>query len=558
MAEFASAVDALRAAIDIQSAVASLNGAAADGERMLFRIGINLGDVIIEQSNLFGDGVNVAERLQTLAEPGGICISRSVKEQVRDKLQCAFTDLGVQKLKNILRPVRAFHVVQPGEAAKPARPGKKPFLRNRRSLATVAAILGIFVLLAGGALYLRPWESIGWVRQASGPPTIAVLPFANLSGEPDQEYFSDGVTQDIVAALGRFSNLHVLANNATAKFKGSDANSAELKEKLGARYVVVGSVRRSEDRIRISVDLTDTDKNLHLWSRQFERKLTDIFALQDDITREITGSLAIKLSSLERDRAFAKETEHLDAYDYFLRGRARLADSERSALMEARAMFEKAVALDPHYGAALEALGQTYQIEATQGWTEFRGEALGRAEAHVREALGLSPELAEAHQTLAFTFLARGEYERAIAETRRAIEINPSDAYGYASLGAMLMWSGDAEGAIAAMERAKIFDPTLHWDSLHVLGFAYYLAGRHHDAVAILEPLTGGNPERYIVYLGLAAAYAELGRTDDAERAAKEVKRLSPFFKTAPFVGQWRDSKSRELLAHGLKLAGLE
>ena len=556
-AEFPSAVDALKAALDVQEAIAALNERAQQAERMMFRIGINLGDVIIEQSNLFGDGVNVAERLQTLADPGGICISRSVQEQVRDKFDCMFVDLGPQQLKNIARPIRTFRVVRPGDAVTPTKPLRRPIL-TRRLLVTAAVFLVIALPLASTVIYLQPWMAVEQsVPETSGPPTIAVLPFANLSGDVNQEYFSDGVTQDIVAALGRFSNLSVLASSATAKFKGSDADSAEFRETLGARYIVVGSVRRSGDRIRVSVGLTDTDRNLQLWSRQFERELTEIFAVQDEITRNITGALAIKLSRIELDRALAKETRDLDAYDYFLRGRAHLASGERSKVLEARTMFGKAIALDPRYAAATAALGDTYLMEANQGWTEFGGDALQQAETLCRQALGLSPELAEAHQSLAFILLARGEYDRAIAETRRAIEINPSDAYGYASLGSMLMWSGDAEGAIKAIEKARVFDPTLQWDFVFPLGYAYYLAGRFDAAVATLEPIAGSSPE-YFIYAGLAAAYAELGRGEDAERAAAEVRRRWPFFKTELFVEQWRDSRSRDLFLHGLTKAGLE
>ena len=557
VAEFPSAVDALTAALEIQEAITALNDAAPETERMLFRIGVNLGDVIVERRNLFGDGVNVAERLQTLAPPGGTCISGSVHEQVRDKFHLDFVDLGEKQLKNITHPVRVFLVTRPGDAARPSATARRGVLPSRRWLAIVATALAIALPLAIGAYIYRPvWHAIvgQMVPEAPGLPTIAVLPFANLSGDAKQDYFSDGITRDIIAALGRFSGLAVLANNATAKFKGSAADSTDLRQRLGARYVVAGSVRRDGDRIRVSVDLTDTDKSLQLWSRQFERQLTDIFALQDEIARDITGALAIKLTRIEQDRALANETVRLDAYDYVLRGWA-LAFGDRADLLTARASFEKAITLDPRYAAAIAALGWTYHAEAVSGWTEFAADSLQRAEALARQALGITPELADAHQLLGFVYLTRGEYDRAIVEARRAIEINPSDVYSYASLGTTLTYSGDAAGAIAAFEKARVFDPTLEWN-LSSLGFAYYLAGRYDDAVAVLEPIAGSGSD-LSTYAGLAAAYAELGRTPEAERAAAEVTRLWPFFKIVEFVGQWKDEKSRQHIADGLTKAGL-
>ncbi len=558
IAEFPSAVDALKTAIDVQGAIAALNEAGPQSDRMLFRIGINVGDVIVERRNLFGDGVNVAERLQTLAGPGGICISGSVHEQVRDKLRLEYTDLGAQQLKNIARPVPAFLVGESGQATVPAKPaaGKPPAIRHWPRIAAV--IVAVALALAGGWFYLHPWwTSKNATVETSGPPIIAVLPFANLSGDAKQDYFSDGVTQDIISALGRFSNLSVLASGATAKFKGSSADWTELRRKLGARYVVIGSVRRDGNQIRISTDLTDTDSNLHLWSRQFDGKLDDIFAVQDQITRNIAGALAIKLSRVEQNRALARQTGRLDAYDYFLRGRAQVAIYERANNLEARAMFEKAIAIDPHYAAALARLGETYLFEVTEGWTEFVNVALDRAEALGRQALKLEPELAEGHQLLAFIYLAHGEYDRAILEARSAVEINQSNAESYGTLGAALMWTGDDEGAIAALEKGRIFDPTPRWEFVFNLGYAYYLAGRYNDAIVILEPITGDS-SNYFAYAILAAAYAELGRAAEAERAAAKVKHLWPFFTIASFVNQWKDEKSRKLVADGLAKAGLQ
>lgn len=550
VAEFRSAVDAVRAAQELQAQIAALNEACEEPQRMLFRVGINLGDVIIDKRNLYGDGVNVAERLQALAEPGGLCISGSVHEQVADKLAVDFVDLGARQLKNIAHPVRAYRLGGPTPAVSSLR---RP---RRRRLWLAGSALVFACLVAAVAVFLKPWEyGAGLSADTSGPPTIAVLPLVNLSGDPGQDYLGDGISQDMIAALGRFSNLAVLANNATLKFKGSAADSDELRQKLGARYVVAGDVRRSASRIRVSVSLTDTRGGLQLWSRRFETDMTDIFAMQDEITRDITGALAIKLTQIEQERSSAKQTDNLTAYDYFLRGRAALAGGERSSVLAAREMFEKALALDPRYAAATAALGYTYQYEATNGWTEFAADASNKAESMARQALAISPELSDGHQLLGLVYLSRGDYDRGLLECKRAIEINPSDASSYASLGTILMWSGDPVGAIAAVEKAKVFDPTPEFDYAFALGYAFFFTGRYEDAVAALEPQASGSD--YPIYAALAVAYTGAGRIEDARRAAAEVKRLSPFFDAATFVRQWRDEKSRRLIADAIAKAGL-
>jgi TolB-like protein/class 3 adenylate cyclase len=551
VAEFRSAVDAVRAAKELQAGIAALNETCEEAQRMLFRVGINLGDVIVDKRNLFGDGVNVAERLQALAEPGGLCISGAVHEQVGDKLAIEFVDLGARQLKNIAHPVRAYRLG--GPKPPPASPVRA---WPRRRLWVAGAALVLACLMGALALFLKPWEYGSQLSAgASGPPVIAVLPLANLSGDPGQDYLGDGISQDMIAALGRFSNLAVLANNATFKFKGAAVDPDELRQKLGARYVVAGDVRRSAARIRVSVALTDTRDGLQLWSRRFESDMTDIFAMQDEITRDITGALAIKLTQIEQERSSAKQTDNLSAYDYFLRGRAAVAKGERADVLAAREMFEKALALDPRYAAALAALGHTYEYEASNGWTEFVADALGKAESLARQAIALSPELSDGHELLSFVYLSRGDYDRGLVECQRALAINPSDAGSYASLGQILMWSGDPEGAIAAVDKARVFDPTPQFDNAFVLGYAYFFTGRYQEAVSALEPFASGSD--YAIYAALAVSYAGAGRAEDAHRAAVEVKRLSPFFDATLFVRQWRDEKSRHLIADAIAKAGL-
>ncbi|MBL8895731.1 MAG: adenylate cyclase [Rhizobiales bacterium] len=553
VAEFSSAVEALKAAIEAQDAIASVNDAVPKTDEMQFRIGINLGDVIAEGDNLFGDGVNVAERLQSLAKPGSVCVSGSVHEQVRDKLLLGWNDLGEQSLKNIARPVRAYIAGGAVDQAVGTEARRSRLLQWQPT--GIAVVIALLALIGGAYLYLMPSRETP-SAESSGPPIIAVLPFTNLSADSKDDYFSDGITRDIIGALGRFSSLSVLASTATARFKGRDADSADLQRELKARYVVTGTVQREGDRVRVAADLNDTEKNYHLWSRQFDRKIRDIFAVQDEITRDVVGALAIKISRIEQERAYARGTDRLEAYDYLLRGRSLLPASDRVTNLEARALFEKAIAADPKYAAAYAWLGQTYLAEVFSGWTEFGAEVVDRAEEFGRHAVAFSPDLAEGYQLLASAELVRGRYDRAVALAKRAVEINQSDASGYATLGTALMWGGDAQGAIAALERAKLFDPTLPWDSILPLGFAYYFVARYSDAVDALEPIakTAGD---YGIYAFLAASYAQLGRVNEASQAKAEVKRLWPFFDISAFVAQWKDEKSRSTIEEGLKKAGL-
>ncbi len=553
VAEFPSAVGALASAMAIQEALAS-PGAPA----MQFRIGINVGDVMIDGDNLYGDGVNVTERLQGLAEPGGICISASVHEQVRDRFPAAFVDLGEQQVKNIARAVRAYNVGPAGAPADPKTPPRRPWL-----FAAAAALLAIVALAAYYGLPRTTAPMVAEPPQSQqsadiyGPPIIAVLPFANLSGDPDQNYFSDGLTEDIISALGRFSSIAVISKNAVFRNQGQPVDMKEIKETFKARYILEGSVRRSGDQVRVGAQLTDAMRNLHIWSEQYDRRLSDIFEVQDEITRSIVGTLAIKISRIEEERAFSNPTDNLDAYDYLLRGRAYLARRERSDNIEARALFEQALRLDERYAEAHTALGWTYYRQVTSGWVEFVSDSLHKAEEAALTAMRLNPQLSEPHQLLGLVYLARNEYDRAQAQLQRAIELNPSDAHSYAVAGVTLLWSGEAEEAIRMIETARRFDPLLQWRYLYQLGYAYFLIGQYEGAVRILEPIASPGSD-YMGFAGLAATYAMLGRDEEARQAAAEVKRRWPFFAVDSFVDQWADPEARAKMAEGLRMAGLE
>jgi class 3 adenylate cyclase/TolB-like protein/Flp pilus assembly protein TadD len=561
LAEFSSAVEAVACAITVQRELVSRNVAVPDESRLVFRIGINLGDIIIEANDIFGDGVNVAARLETLCEPGGLCVSRAVRDQVRDKLPIVFDDLGEQTVKNIARPVRAFGLSPEAIAATPdlaPSGGPAPTIHHRRWIGATVAVVGI----VGAA---SAWWVIG--GPATKPPaastapamaraSIAVLPFASL-GDPDgSDYFSDGLTEDIISALGRFRDISVISRGGVFAYKGKSPTPAEVGRDLKVRYVVEGSVRRAGERIRVSVGLTDTSHSELLWSEKYDAEPKDIFAVQDQITRRISGALAVRVTSLELARSAAKPPDNLQAYDLVLRGRNLLSRVTRSNNAEARGMFERAIELDPNYAPAYIGLGYVNDRAVTEGWTDEPSETLERAESLARKAVGLDDLSPAAHALLGKVLVHFGDYDTALDELKRAIDLNGSDAEAYSGLLSVLLWRGDTSGAITAGETLAQFEPELSVSDGFYLATAYVLADRSADAIRLLEPSVSRNRTNPEISIMLAAAYAEAGREADAARQADIIRQRFPG-KRDQFGALLRDPSQREKLAQALKKAGL-
>ena len=551
VAEFPSPVEAVRAAIEIQKAIAALGAGLVEDHRMRFRIGINLGDVIVEGDNLIGDGVNVAARLQGLADPGGICISAGVYEQVKNKLALAWDDLGDQTVKNIAEPVRAFRTRAGGPGLNRAQTAKTT---ARRPL--LLAGTGLLAALASIALFA---SYSGW---PSRPPqcsraSIAVLPFTNLSGDPAQEYFSDGTTEDVTAALGRFSDLAVTAHTAAMPYKGKPVRPEEISRDLGVCYILTGSVRRSGEKFLVTAELTDTHDGRHLDSYSEGGDIKDLFDARNQITLGVVGKLAIRIEDLERRRAVKKPTANLDAYDLLLRGRDLYAKNTRSANNDARELYEKAIQLDPTYASAYAALGKTYSAAAFSGWTEFIDDAFVEAERLARKSIELDKDNAEAHRLLGDVYSYRRQFDLAVSEFGWAIELNPSDAEGYIYRGGLVASLGRSADAIADFEIAKALNPVLSFTSSG-FGWAFYLQHRYEDAVTTFAQGAHAAPQDIIILAGLAASYGQLGRKPEAAQAAADVLRTWPFFRVEQFITNFQSEPDRALIAEGLRKAGLE
>jgi class 3 adenylate cyclase/TolB-like protein len=566
LAEFPSAIEAVACAITIQQGLALRNAGVAEDKRLAFRIGINVGDIIIEAGDIFGDGVNVAARLETLCEPGGLCISRAVRDQVRDKLPVGFDDLGEQTVKNIARPVRAFGLPPESVAAAPdlsPEGSPAPTRRNRPWIGVALAVVGIaggagaWWVLAGPLTTSRPSVGAPPVAPSVARASIAVLPFASLGAEGGSDYFADGLTEDIIAALGRFRDLSVISRGGVFAYKGKNPTPAEVGRDLKVRYVVEGSIRRAPERVRVSVSLTDTARSALLWSEKYDAEPKDILAVQDQITRRISGALAVRVTSLELAESAAKPPSNLEAYDLVLRGRDLLSRLTRSANAEARALFERAIELDPNYAPAYVGLGRVNLRAVESGWTPDPSEALERVENLARKAIERDDLNPGAHALLGQALVQFGDYDRALDELKRAIDLNGSDAEAYAGLVTVLLYRGDIAGAIAAGELLAQFQPDIVKRNAPNLAVAYLLADRGSDAVHILEQLLDRNRADLFTNVMLAAAYAEVGRQQEADRQAELVRQRFPGLSTEEFGSLLRDPNQRGKLRLALKKAGL-
>jgi class 3 adenylate cyclase/TolB-like protein/Tfp pilus assembly protein PilF len=566
LADFASVVDALNCAVEMQHASRAINDPLPPERRLELRIGVNLGDVIVDGDDIFGDGVNIAARLEALAQPGTVCISQTVYDQVRNKLDLDYRPLGSHRVKNIAEPVRAYAV---GVTAGVARPRK----RQRRRFAAAGAATLIVVGLAAWGFYAgagrellglgaapKPIEvaSLAAPAHLAGRPSVAVLPFENLSGDASQDFFSDGITEDIITALGGFSNLLVVAKSASFQFKGRNLAPAEIGRRLDARYLLEGSVRRVEDRVRVTAGLSEAATGRNVWSQAYDAEVKDIFGVQEDIARRVVGAAAVKLTRFERERALGKPTKSLAAYEYVLRGREVFSHATRESNHEAQDMFRHAIDLDPSYATAYAELGLSLIEGVASGWTEFVGDDLGGADALAQKALSLDPATTAAYQLLAQVDMMRGRFDLALGQVDRALEINPSDAESYMTRGTTLVWAGRPAEALPWLEGALRFDRANARASL-LLGMAYYFLDRYGEAVETLDRALAGNLGRNTQLMGrpaLAASYAQLNRPQDAERERTTVMRMSPFLEAERFAAQFGTQQARDHMLEGLKKAG--
>ena len=532
LVEFASVVDALRCAVEIQSALAERNAPLRQERRIAFRIGVNVGDIVVEEGDIFGDGVNVAARLEGLAEPGGICVSARVREDAAGRLDLAFEDIGEQRLKNISRPVRVYRVrpESPHPTPPPQVAGEGSAHRARVGAADLPAL------------------------PLPDKPSIAVLPFANMSGDPEQEYFADGMVEEIITALSRIRWLFVIARNSSFTYKGQAVDVKQVGRELGVRYVLEGSVRKAGGRVRITAQLIDATNGAHLWADRFDGSLEDVFDLQDQVASSVAGVIEPALQAAETTRSASRPKSDLTAYDLYLRAHA-LYLSPAQQIREALRLMEQAIARDPRYGPALAGAASCCQRIRFNDQTEDSEANRRKGIDYARRALEVAGDdpgiLANAAQALA----SFGEDIGAmIALADRALAHNPSYARGWLVSGTLRQWAGQCDIAIEHLEISLRLSPRARLGPAFLnIGAAHFFSRRFDEALPKLLLAIQDDPSSSMAHRTLAACYAQLGRLDDARESIMRLRSLTSV--VAPDLSFLRIAQHRELFLSGLRLA---
>jgi TolB-like protein/lipoprotein NlpI len=539
LAEFDSAVDALECAIALQQGLAERNAPLPENERIECRIGVNLGDVIVEKEangeiDMHGDGVIIANRLQALAESGDVVISGVVYDQLKRKVDAGFEYLGEHHVKNIAEPVRVYRVLTDMAIGSTINAPRKS-ARARKWPAFVTAAL-FLALISGVAGWLRPWEprieaaSVArMVLPLPDKPSIAVLPFANMSGDPQQEFFADGLTDDLITGLSQVSGLFVIARNTSFTYKGKPVKIAQVAEELGVRYVLEGSVQRAGDQVRINAQLIDALNGGHVWADRFDGSLADIFALQDKVTDGTADALAVRLTPTQQAAIGQKVTAVPAAYDQFLRGWEHYRRTSPEDYAKAIPFFESAIKLDPSYYRAYAALALVYVVSSAREWTAGMGISQIEARVRAQRFLKIAQKQPSAltHQVAGAIHLQRGQTIDSLAEFKQAIALDPSDSWSYAFASIALAISNRPDEAVAYINTAMRLDPRPPPLFLSYLGFAQFNLDHFNDAVASLERATGLNPDDQYAFLTLGAVYGYLGRKQEAMTAVARYNQLA-------------------------------
>jgi adenylate cyclase len=520
--EFASVVDAVRCAIDVQRGMAERNTGVPSDERIEFRIGINVGDIVIDGDDILGDGVNIAARLEGLAEPGGVLVSRAVRDQVRDRLDLVLEDLGEHELKNIARPVRVYRVRASVESkAAPAR---------------------------------------GETLPLPDKPSIAILPFANMSGDPEQEHFADGIAEDIITGLSRLRWLFVIARNSSFTYKGRNVDVRQVGRELGVRYVLEGSVRKGGNRIRITAQLVEAETGNHLWAERYDRALGDVFAIQDEITKSVIGCIGPELYTAEHDRLKRKPPQNLDAWESFVRGMFLYSQHSDAGTKEALGMLDRAVELDHGYAKAHGLRAVCLAWRAIQGW-EDRDTAFAEVAEGANRAVACDPQEPWAYIAHGFVAVSKRHNPEAVGAFTRAIDASPNFAYAHGLLGSQHALGGRPDQAVECIDRGVRLSPRDIFGDEYQLyySFAHFQAGRYADAASAAQLAIQQRPGHPVLYIMAAASYGLGGDTDKAKKSIAQLINLVPNFSAADleenFLYYRREDRSR--LARGLRTGGL-
>ena len=568
LADFASVVDAVECAVEIQQVLRTKNALLPETRKMDFRIGINLGDVIEEGDSIYGDGVNIAARLEGLADAGGICISESAYQQIENKIPLRYDYLGEHAVKNIAKPVRVYRArIEPEASSSQVIEEKTP--GGKRLSRAVLAGIALVVIASAVVLYqfvLRP--SAPKLEVASkdkmafplpDKPSIAVLPFTNMSGDPKEEYFSDGITEEIITALSKVPYLFVVARNSTFTYKSKPVKVKQVSEELGVRYVLQGSVRKVGNKVRITAQLIDAFSGLHLWADRYDRDQREMFALQDEITKKILTELNVKLTVGEHATLYGKGTNNLEAYIKVLQGREYYWRFNREGNSRAKKLFEEANALDPRYPAPYWLLGMTHIMDAWFDWGKSKEESLSNAIELAQKTISLDQSNSNAHGLLSAAYRMNGHHEKAIAEGERAVGLDPNSPDAHVWLGLAYLYADKAEEAIPSLEKAIRLNPFAHAWYFTALGTAYRNTQRYDDAIAMYQKALKLSPENLMLHICLITAYTQQGNDEKAQAHAAEVLKISPDFSLDGYAKRlpYKSLDVKRRVIEALRKAGL-
>ena len=539
LAEFISTVEAVKCAVKIQEDLKVRNADLPESERMEFRIGINLGDVIEEGDRIYGDGVNIAARLEGLAEAGGICISGTAFDQVKGKLQLGYQFVGKQTVKNIPDPIRAYKVLMaPEDAGKiigEAKPNKWRWV-----LAAAAMLAAVVVAFFISNIYFGPppIESASVDKMAyplPDKPSIVVLPFDNLSGDPKEDYFSDGITEQIITTLSRYPRLFVIARQSAFRYKDKPANIQKVAEDLGVQYVLKGGVQKSDDRVRITVQLIDAISGSYIWSERYDKEVKDIFDMQDDITSNVMKEIVAELTEGEQARRWTQRVTNLKALEKHFQAQGFFCLHTKENYEKARPLFEEAIAIDPNFVYPYVYLGYLHNIQGLRGFSEDRAKSFQTAFDLAQKALAIDESDDGVHSLLAMCYSIKGQKDKALSEAERAVELNPNGSDAYMFLAGALACLRRWEESVTYAEKCLRLSPFPGAGPFTILGRAYFMTGRYDESITTFKKALKVSPNYLDSYIYLAANFISIGREEEAGAAVKQILKLSPKFNVESF-----------------------
>jgi len=566
VAEFDRASDAVSASLSFQIENAKFNASRGDEIQPQLRIGISMGEVVIADNTVTGAGVVLAQRLEQLAEPGGVCIQGAAYETIPQRLPFGYESLGERAVKGFEEPVRAYAVtLKPGEtipAPEPSPEAVKIVARKPTWSRIVGGVIALIVMVGGGLAWWQLWqpqeEPVSLERmelQLPDKPSIAVLPFVNMSDDAKQEYFVDGITDDIITALSEFKFLFIIASNSSFTYKGKPVKVQEVSRELGVRYVLEGSVQSGGDRVRINAQLIDATTGKHLWAERYDRDPKRLFDIQDEIVETIVATLAFKVDAAERERVTRKGPKNLDAYDYWLRGRNAFFHFTKEANAEAASLYRKAIELDPSWARPYGYLAWPHVQDFRYGWSEDPGKSMELALEYAQKSYALDPDDYKTHWTLGFVYLYLRDFDRAIAGYERALELNSNDADFLAEMSNALIYTGRSEQAISQVKKAMRMNPRHPSWYFGILGLAYYEVGRYEDALATLKL---DNQPHFWTHRNLAAVYVRLGQLEQARAAVSELLNDMPHYTSgAENRRPYKDPDQLDRFINDLRTAGV-